>query len=160
MQALAVQKVNGWSRFVSMQNHLNLIYREEEREMMPLCMDQGIGVIPWSPLARGRLARGVGETTTRIETDRFGKFLYRRTEEADSRVVEAVGSVAQARGVARATVALAWLLQNPAVSSPIIGATKPEHISDAVAAVDLSLTAEEVSQLEAPYIPHAVAGFA
>ena len=160
MQTLAVQRANGWSRFVSMQNHLNLIYREEEREMVPLCLDQGIGVIPWSPLARGRLARAAGETTNRIETDRFGKFLYRRTEEADTAVIDAVGAVAKARGAARATVALAWLLQKPGVTAPIIGATKPEHIPDAVAALDLTLTAEEIAALEAPYVPHAVAGFA
>jgi len=160
MKALAVQDARGWSRFISMQNHLNLIYREEEREMLPLCIEEGIGVIPWSPLARGRLARPAGESTNRIETDRFGKFLYRRTEEADAAVIEAVGKIAEARGVARASVALAWHLAKPGVTAPIIGATKPEHIRDAVAAVELVLTAEEIAALEAPYVPHTVAGFA
>jgi aryl-alcohol dehydrogenase-like predicted oxidoreductase len=159
MQALALQKANGWTRFVSMQNHLNLLYREEEREMLPLCIDQGIGVIPWSPLARGRLARPWGEKTSRSETDNFGKGLYARTEEADRQVVERVGEIAKQRGAPRAHIALAWLLAKPGVTSPIIGATKMEHLTDAVAALALKLTREEIAQLEAPYTPHPVAGF-
>ena len=160
MRALAVQKAHGWSQFISMQNHLNLLYREEEREMVPLCLDQGIGVIPWSPLARGRLARGPDETSNRLETDRFGKFLYRRSAEADRLVIEEVGKIAAERGLPRAQVALGWLLAKPGVTAPIVGATKPGQLSDAVAALEVVLTAEEISRLEAPYIPHAVAGFA
>lgn len=159
MQALALQKANGWSRFVSMQNHLNLLYREEEREMLPLCRDQGIGVIPWSPLARGRLARAPDEKTNRSETDRFGKFLYRKTEDADRAVIDRVGELAAARGVPRAQVALAWLLAKPGVTAPIVGATKPEHLADAVAALEVKLSAEDIAKLEEPYVPHAVAGF-
>lgn len=159
MKALALQSANGWARFVSMQNHMNLLYREEEREMLPLCIDQGVGVIPWSPLARGRLARAPGESTNRLETDRFGKFLYRKSEEADGAVVEAVGAVAAARGIPRAQVALAWMLAKPGVTAPIVGATKPEQLADAVAALDVKLTADEIAQLEAPYVPHAVSGF-
>ena len=158
MQALALQKANGWSRFISMQNHMNLLYREEEREMLPLCRDQGIGVIPWSPLARGRLARGPDEVTNRIETDRFGQFLYKRTADADRRVIDAVGEIAAERSLPRAQVALAWLLTK--VTSPIVGATKPAQLADAVAAVDVGLAAEEIARLEAPYVPHMVAGFA
>jgi aryl-alcohol dehydrogenase (NADP+) len=160
MQALALQQANGWARFISMQNHWNLLYREEEREMVPLCLGQGIGLIPWSPLARGRLARPAGETTNRTETDRFGAYLYKRTAEADGRVIGAVGSIAEARGLPRAQVALAWLLARPGVSAPIVGATKAEQLSDAIAAVEVKLSAEEIAALEAPYVPHAVAGFA
>jgi aryl-alcohol dehydrogenase-like predicted oxidoreductase len=159
MQALALQKANGWSRFVSMQNHLNLLYREEEREMLPLCRDQGVGVIPWSPLARGRLARTPDVTTTRSESDRFGKYLYRKTQEADRAVIDRVGEVATAHGLPRAQVALAWLLAKPGVTAPIVGATKPEHLADAVAAIDLKLSAEEIARLEEPYAPHPIAGF-
>jgi aryl-alcohol dehydrogenase-like predicted oxidoreductase len=160
MQALALQKANGWSRFISMQNHLNLLYREEEREMLPLCINQGIGVIPWSPLARGRLARGPDETTNRIETDLFGQFLYRKTADADRAVIDAVGQIAAERGLPRAQVALAWHMAKPGVTAPIVGATKPSQLTDAVAAVDVKLTADEIARLEAPYVPHAVAGFA
>ena len=160
MQALAIQKANGWARFVSMQNHYNLLYREEEREMLPLCRDQGIGVIPWSPLARGRLARPAGDTDTkRMESDRFGRLLYKRTEEADRTVIDRVGELAAKRGVPRAQVALAWMLSKPGVTSPIVGATKPEHLNDAVAAVGVSLSSDEISALEEPYVPHQVAGF-
>lgn len=160
MQALALQKANGWARFVSMQNHYNLLYREEEREMLPLCRDQGIGVIPWSPLARGRLARPAGDTDTkRMESDRFGRLLYKRTEEADRTVIDRVGELAAKRGVPRAQVALAWMLSKPGVTSPIVGATKPEHLNDAVAAVGVSLSSDEISALEEPYVPHQVAGF-
>ncbi len=159
MKALALQERHGWVRFVSMQNHLNLLYREEEREMLPLCIDQGIGVIPWSPLARGRLARPAGESTNRIETDRFGQFLYRKTADADAAVLDVVGAIATERGLVRARVALAWLLAKPGVTAPIVGATRPEQLADAVAALEVVLTPEETARLEAPYAPHAVAGF-
>jgi aryl-alcohol dehydrogenase (NADP+) len=159
MKALALQRANGWARFVSMQNHWNLLYREEEREMAPLCIDQGIGLIPWSPLARGRLTRPAGEATERIETDRFGAYLYTRTAEADARVIDAVGELAAERGLPRAQVALAWLLGKPGVTAPIVGATKPAHLADAIAAVEVKLSDDEIGRLEAPYVPHAVAGF-
>ncbi|MGH6951471.1 MAG: aldo/keto reductase [Vitreimonas sp.] len=158
MQTLAVQQANGWARFVSMQNHLNLIYREEEREMLPLCRDRGIGVIPWSPLARGRLARPPETRTERSESDRFGSYLYKKTAEADRLVIERVGGVAGERGVSRAQVALAWHLAKPGVTAPIVGATKAEQLEDAVAAVELTLSAEEIARLEEPYVPHAVVG--
>ncbi|MDZ4357933.1 MAG: aldo/keto reductase, partial [Variovorax sp.] len=158
-KALHVADVNGWTRFVSMQNHYNLLYREEEREMMRLCAEEGIGVIPWSPLARGRLTRDFDETTFRTQTDRFGQFLHKGLGDADRRVVDAVASVAAARGVPRAQVALAWIAQKSPVTAPIIGASKASHIDDAVAALSLKLTADEISVLEAPYVPHAVAGF-
>lgn len=149
-----------WTRFVSMQNHYNLLYREEEREMIGLCLAEGIGVIPWSPLARGRLARAWdSEKTSRLETDVFGRNLYARTEEADHKVIDRVGEIAEKRGVARATVALAWLLAKPAVTAPIVGATKPHHLDDAVAAFNVKLTAEEIAALEELYIPHPVLGF-
>jgi 1-deoxyxylulose-5-phosphate synthase len=146
---------NGWTAFVSMQNHYNLLYREEEREMLPLCADLGVGVIPWSPLARGRLTRDWDAETARTETDEFGSSLYR---DEDRGTVERVAAVAERRGVPRAQVALAWLLAQPTVTSPIVGVTKPHHLSDAVAAVDLELSAEEVDELGADYTPHAVAG--
>ena len=155
-KALYLADAHGWTRFVSMQNHHNLLYREEEREMNPLCVDQGIATIPWSPLARGRLTRPWNETTERAETDEFGKTLY---VESDRAVVERVAEVASTRGVSRATVALAWLLGKPGVCAPIVGASKPGHLEDAVAALSLNLTGEEVARLEEPYIPHAVAGF-
>ncbi len=160
-RALGLAEQHGWTRFISMQDHYNLIYREEEREMIPLCLSEGIGVIPWSPLARGRLARPWDEraSTERAGTDEFGKTLYARTEEADRAVVDVVGEVAAARGVPRAQVALAWLLQKPGVTSPIIGATRPQHLDDAVAALSLKLTPEEVARLEEPYVPHPVLGF-
>jgi aryl-alcohol dehydrogenase-like predicted oxidoreductase len=149
----------GWTRFVSMQNHYNLVYREEEREMIPLCLDQGVGVIPWSPLARGLLAgtrqRGGERRTVRAGSDPLADEMY---EEADFDVVDAVRAVARERGVPPAQVALAWLLGRPAVSAPIVGATKLGHLDDAVAAVELTLTAEEVARLEAPYRPHPVIG--
>jgi 1-deoxyxylulose-5-phosphate synthase len=156
-KALYVADAHGWSRFVSMQDHYNLLNREEEREMLPLCADQGIGVIPWSPLARGRLTRDWGESTNRSQSDAFGAHLY---HESDRGIVERVADVAKERGVPRAQVALAWMLSKPAVTAPIIGATKPHHLDDAVAAVELELSAEEVGRLEEPYEPHAVAGFA
>ncbi|HVX47695.1 MAG TPA: aldo/keto reductase [Mycobacteriales bacterium] len=156
-KALHTSRANGWTRFVTMQNHYNLIYREEEREMLPLCLDEGIGVIPWSPLARGRLAREWDATSARSETDEFGKTLYL---EQDREVVDVVAEVAGERGVSRAQVALAWMLGKPGISAPIVGATKMQHLDDAVAAVDLRLSEDEVRRLEAPYRPHSVAGFA
>lgn len=158
-QALALSERHGWARFVSMQNFVNLLYREEEREMLPLCKAEGIGVIPWSPLARGRLTRPWSESSARSETDEFGKTLYAHTAEADKLVVEQVAAVAAARGVPPAQVALAWVLQKDTITAPIIGATKPAHLDDAVAALSLRLEPEEVAALEAPYVPHAVVGF-
>jgi aryl-alcohol dehydrogenase (NADP+) len=155
-KALYLADRHGWTRFVSMQNHYNLIYREEEREMNPLCLDQGVGLIPWSPLARGRLTRAWDEQTSRSETDEFGKTLY---DEADRTIVDAVGEVAAARGVSRAQVALAWLLSRPGVAAPIVGATKPAHLDDAVNALGLTLSDDEIARLEQPYRPHEVAGF-
>ncbi|THG41951.1 aldo/keto reductase [Sphingomonas olei] len=157
---LHVAEANGWTRFVSMQNYLNLLYREEEREMLPLCAAEGIGVIPWSPLARGRLTRDWDESTPRSETDKFGQTLYRRTAEADRKVVEAVASVAAGRGVPRAQIALAWVLAKPEVSAPIVGASKAAHLEDAIAALDIVLSDAEIAELEAAYVPHAVVGFA
>jgi aryl-alcohol dehydrogenase-like predicted oxidoreductase len=156
---LHVAEVNGWTRFVTMQNYVNLLYREEEREMLPLCEAEGIGVIPWSPLARGRLTRDWDETTERSEADAFGQSLYEQTAEADRKVVETVAAVAAERGVPRAQIALAWVLAKPVVSAPIVGASRPGHLEDAVAALDLVLSDDEISRLEAPYIPHAVVGF-
>ncbi len=158
-QALALSEHHGWARFVSMQNFVNLLYREEEREMLPLCKSEGIGVIPWSPLARGRLTRPWSEASARSETDEFGKTLYANTAAADKLVVEQVGAIAAARGVPMAQVALAWVLQKDTITAPIIGATKPAHLDDAVAALSLRLEPEEVAALEAPYVPHAVVGF-
>jgi 1-deoxyxylulose-5-phosphate synthase len=159
-KALYTADLNGWTRFVSMQNYYNLLYREEEREMLRLCQAEGIGVIPWSPLARGRLTRDWDESSARSETDEFGKTLYANTAEADRKVVERVAEVASRRGVPRAQVALAWLLHKPVVTAPIVGASKPQHLEDAVAALSLKLTSEEMAALEEPYVPHAAAGFA
>jgi 1-deoxyxylulose-5-phosphate synthase len=156
-KALYTSELNGWTRFATMQDHYNLLYREEEREMLPLCADQGIGVIPWSPLARGRLTRPWEASTARTETDEFGKTLY---PDGDRMIVEQVLKLAESRGVPPAQVALAWVLSNPVVTAPIIGATKPEHIDDAVAALDIELTGEERAALEEPYAPHSIAGFA
>jgi aryl-alcohol dehydrogenase-like predicted oxidoreductase len=154
-KALYTSEKHGWAKFVTMQPHYNLIFREEEREMLPLCLDQGVGVIPWSPLARGKLARAwVAEATKRSETDGYAKNLYAKTAEADKRVVDRLGELAAARGVPRAQLALAWILTKPAVTAPIVGATKPHHLDDAVAAVSLKLTAEEIAALEEPYTPH------
>jgi aryl-alcohol dehydrogenase-like predicted oxidoreductase len=155
-KALHLAGEHGWHRFVSMQDHYNLLNREEEREMLPLCADEGIGVIPWSPLARGRLTRDWDASTTRSETDEFGSRLY---NDADQVIVERVAEVAEARGVPRAQVALAWLLSKPVVTAPIVGVTKDRHLDDAVAAVDLELTPAEIARLEEPYTPHAVVGF-
>jgi aryl-alcohol dehydrogenase-like predicted oxidoreductase len=157
-KALYVADLHGWTRFVTMQNHLNLLYREEEREMLPLCRAEGIGVIPWSPLARGRLTRDWNETSERQETDLFGKTLYTATLEADRQVIERVARIASARGVPRARVALAWVAQKQPVTAPIVGASKLQHLDDAVAALSLKLTAEEITALEEPYVPHRLAG--
>jgi 1-deoxyxylulose-5-phosphate synthase len=156
-KALYLQQINGWAPFVTMQDHYNLLNREEEREMYPLCEDWGIGVIPWSPLARGKLTRDWDATTDRSETDEFGKRLY--DEAADRAVVDAVAQVAADRGVSRAQVALAWVSANPVVSAPIVGAGKPQHLEDAIASLDLVLTDDERRLLEEPYRPHAVVGF-
>ena len=142
-----------------MQNHYNLLYREEEREMLPLCAAEGIGVIPWSPLARGRLTRAWDEATERTRTDEYRQDALRAHVDADRRVVERVAEIAAARGVPRAQVALAWLLHKPAVTAPIVGASKPQHLDDAVAALSIRLTPEEIASLEEPYVPHPVAGF-
>ena len=160
-QALYLADLHGWTRFVSMQNHYNLIYREEEREMMGLCKDQGIGVLPWSPLARGKLSRPweTSPSTHRAETDAFGKTLYSKTEEADHAVVDQVEQVARQKGISQSQVALAWVLHHPLVNAPIIGASKPHHLEDAVAALDVKLSDEDVRQLETPYQPHPVLGF-
>jgi aryl-alcohol dehydrogenase-like predicted oxidoreductase len=158
-QAQHAADLGGWTRFVSMQDHYNLINREEEREMHPFCLDQGVGVLPWSPLARGRLTRDWDASTARSQTDEFGATLYRQAEESDRRVADAVASVAERRGVPRARVALAWVAGREAVTSPIVGATKLSHLDDAVSALELHLDSEEVAELEAAYIPHSVAGF-
>jgi aryl-alcohol dehydrogenase-like predicted oxidoreductase len=159
-KALYLADLHGWTRFVSMQNHYNLLYREEEREMLGLCQSEGIGVIPWSPLARGRLTRPwQSEHTKRFETDQFGRSMYSQTEDADRRVVDRLGELAEKRGVPRAQLALAWLLGKPVVTSPIVGATKLHHLQDAAAAMSLQLTPAEVSALEEPYKPHPVLGF-
>ncbi|WP_329348284.1 aldo/keto reductase [Streptomyces sp. NBC_01261] len=150
-----VAERHGWTKFVSMQNHYNLLYREEEREMLPLCADQGVGVLPWSPLARGRLTRDWGTTTERSSTDNFGNRLY---QDGDRAIVEAVTRIAGDRGVPRAQVALAWLLHQSTVAAPIVGAAKPQHIEDAVAAVELELSDKELEELEQPYTPHAISG--
>ncbi|PPG03671.1 MULTISPECIES: aldo/keto reductase [unclassified Rathayibacter] len=151
--------LNGWTRFVSMQDQYNLIQREDERELHPFCVDQGVGVIPWSPLARGRLTRDWDETTARTETDVFGGTLYRQQEEADRRTVATVARIAEQRGVPRARVALAWVRQQEAVTAPIVGATKLHHLDDAVASLDVELTADELEALGADYAPRANEGF-
>src|ERR1700730_12278067 len=160
-KALAVAERNGWTRFVSMQNLVNLMYREEEREMLPLCADQGIGVIPWSPQARGRLTRDWDYKSIRTETDdAYGRMFKNATEEADKRVVERVAAVARAGAVPRAQIALAWLLHKPVITAPIVGATKLEHLDEALGSLEVKLSAEEITALEEPYAPHAVVGFA
>ena len=158
-KAQEVARRRNWTTFVSMQNHVNLLYREEEREMIPLCQDQGVSLIPWSPLARGRLARAWDESTVRSETDGFGKTLYTQNVEADRAVIEAVGAIAEERGVSRATVALGWHFAK-GITAPIVGATKPGHIGAAVDAMTLDLTAEEVARLEEPYLPKKPVGIA
>lgn len=157
-QMLSLAGQRGWPRFVTMQNHYNLLYREEEREMIPLCRAEGLGLIPWSPLARGVLARKRQADTVRSRTDDFATRLYGGTAEADDKVIARVQTLAAAHGVPPARIALAWLLHKPGVTAPIIGASKPQHLEDAIAAVGLKLTADEIKKLEDPYVPHAVAG--
>ncbi len=160
-KALYLADLHGWTRFVSMQPHYNLMYREEEREMLKLCADQGIGVIPWSPLARGLLARPVGAAETRRRKgDKFGHAVYDKTAEADNQIIGRVEELAKKHGVPQAQIALAWMLAKPAVTAPIIGATKMKHLDDAVAALDVKLAKDEITYLEELYIPHDVAGFA
>ena len=158
-QALQLQKENGWAPFVTMQNHYNLIYREEEQEMLPLCYREGVAVIPWSPLARGRLTRPWGETTARLVSDEFGKTLYSETEENDAKIAERLAFIAEDKGVSRAQVALAWLLSKPGVVAPIIGASREEQLQELIEAVDVTLTPEEMAELETPYKAHPVVGF-
>jgi 1-deoxyxylulose-5-phosphate synthase len=159
-RALAISERHGWTRFVSMQNLVNLLYREEEREMLPLCAAEGIGVIPWSPQARGRLTRDWSITSTRSETDESVTRLFAKSEDADKKVVDCVASVAAARGVSRAQVALAWLLSKPVITAPIVGATKLHHLDNAIASVSVKLSNDEIASLEEAYGPHAVVGFA
>ena len=158
-RAIYVSRANGWAQFVSMQNYVNLLYREEEREMLPLCREEGIGVIPWSPLARGKLTRPVGEETHRSETDPVNQGLYVKMAENDAQVIGAVEKVAKARGIPMAKVATAWLLAKEGISAPIIGVTKMPQLEDALSALDVELSAAEIEQLEAPYQPHPVMGF-
>ena len=160
-KALYLADKNHWTRFVSMQPHYNLLNREEEREMLPLCEQEGIGVIPWSPLARGRLARAwqSASSSNRTSTDETARNLYNRFEESDKNIVERVGAIAKARNISYARVSLAWLLQQPVVTSPIIGATKIEHLEDAVASLDVHLNKEELKALTAEYLPHSIVGY-
>jgi 1-deoxyxylulose-5-phosphate synthase len=158
-RALGIAEKRGWTRFVSMQNLVNLLYREEEREMLPLCAAEGIGVIPWSPQARGKLSRDWDYTSIRTETDEAMTRLFAKTQEADRKVVDRVAEVAKARGIPRAQVALAWVLSKPVITAPIVGATRLHHLDDAIAAVDVRLSADEIAALEEPYVPRAVAGF-
>ena len=158
-KALRLQQVNGWTPFASMQSQYNLINREEEREMFPLAVDAGIGLTPWSPLARGKLTRDWDETTARTETDLFGQTLYAQAEEGDRAVASVVADIAAERGVPRAQVALAWVSGNPAVTAPIVGATKPQHLDDAIASLDLELSSAERARLEASYLPRLPEGF-
>lgn len=159
-KALFTADRHGWTRFATMQDHYNLLHREEEREMLPLCIDQDIAVLPWSPLARGRLTRDWDVRSARQDSDEVGRHLYASAEAADRAIVGQVSAIAAARGVPRAQVALAWVLQKASVTAPIIGASKPQHLTDAVAALNLALTADEMRALEAPYTPHPVVGFA
>jgi 1-deoxyxylulose-5-phosphate synthase len=158
-KALHVAEKNGWTRFVSMQNHLNLIYREEEREMLPLCKEEKIAITPYSPLASGRLTRDWSETTKRFETDQIAKSKYDATADADQLVVERLASIAEKRGVPRIQIALAWLLQKEPVTIPIIGATKISHLEDAVPSLSIKLTPQEILFMEEPYVPHRIVGF-
>ena len=158
-KALYTSRLHGWTEFISMQNHINLLNREEEREMLPLCIDQKIALMPWSPLARGRLTQPWDQSSARTESDEFGKTLYTEFPDSDRAVVEAVSKVAMARGVPRAQVALAWVMHKKGMTSPIVGASKPQHLHDAVAACSLVLSKEEIAALEAPYVPHRAVGF-
>ncbi len=157
-KALAVSDAHGWARFVSMQNYVNALYREEEREMLPLCRAEGIGVIPWSPLARGRLTRDWDESSARAEKDDFGRSLYANTADPDRKVIEAVAAVAERLGVPRAQAALAWVLAQPGITAPIVGATKLGQLDDAVAALAIELSPQDIAEIEAPYVPHAIVG--
>ncbi|MEN0577809.1 aldo/keto reductase [Phytobacter palmae] len=158
-QALELQKQHGWAPFVTMQDHYNLIYREEEREMLPLCYKEGVAVIPWSPLARGRLTRPWGETTARIVSDEVGKKLYNESDENDAQIAERLGFIAEETGATRAQVALAWLLSKPGIAAPIIGASREEQLEELLQAVDLTLKPEQIAEMEAPYKQHPVVGF-
>jgi 1-deoxyxylulose-5-phosphate synthase len=158
-RALGISERHGWTRFASMQNLVNLLYREEEREMLPLCADEGIAVIPWSPQARGRLTRDWDYTSIRTETDESITRLFAHSAEADRKVVDRVAAIASARGIPRAQVVLAWLLSKPVITAPIVGATKLHHLDDALASVNVKLSADEITSLEEPYVPHAVVGF-
>jgi 1-deoxyxylulose-5-phosphate synthase len=158
-KALFTSDLRGWSRFVSMQSEISLVMREEEREMMGLCRDQGVGMMPWSPLGAGKLTRPWGEATERSQTDRFNKTMYEDNEGGSREVVATVEALAKARGVPMAQIAMAWLLHKDGITSPIIGATRADHIEDAVAAIQLSLTPEETARLEAPYQPRPVPGY-
>lgn len=158
-QALQLQEQHGWARFVTMQDHYNLIYREEENEMLPLCQRAGVSVIPWSPLARGRLTRPWGETTARLVSDEVGKSLYSAADDNDALIAQNLAEVAEDLGVNRAQVALAWLLSKPGVAAPIIGASRQEQLDELLSAVDITLTPEQVDKLEEPYQPHPIVGF-
>ncbi len=158
-KALYTSRLRGWTEFVSMQNQVNLLNREEEREMLPLCADQRIAVMPWSPLARGRLTRAWDETSSRQETDEYGKSLYTEFPDSDRAIIDQVSAISSSHGVPRAQVALAWVLQKEVVTCPIIGASKPGQLKDAVAALSLKLTTDEIAALEKPYVPHGVSGF-
>jgi aryl-alcohol dehydrogenase-like predicted oxidoreductase len=158
-QALDVSEQNGWASFVSMQDQYNLIQREEENEMYPLCLERNIAVLPWSPLARGKLTRPWGETTARSVSDNFAKTLYDATDEADGKIAERVGKIAEDHGVPRAQIALAWILSKHVVTAPIIGASRPAHLEDAVAALEVKLSIEEIAELEMAYVPHEATGF-
>lgn len=158
-QALALQKQHGWAQFVSMQDHYNLIYREEEREMLPLCYQEGVAVIPWSPLARGRLTRPWGETTARLVSDEVGKKLYSESDENDAQIAARLAGVSEELGATRAQVALAWLLSKPGIAAPIIGSSREEQLDELLNAVDLTLKPEHIAELETPYKPHPVAGY-
>jgi aryl-alcohol dehydrogenase-like predicted oxidoreductase len=158
-KALHLQKSNGWARFVSMQSQYNLITREDERELVPLSVDAGVGLTPWSPLARGRLTRDWDATTARSETDLYGRTLYTKTQDSDRAIAAAVAEIAAERGVPRAQIALAWVSGNPAVTAPIVGATKPGHLDDAIASLDIVLSTDERARLEAPYTPRLPEGF-
>ncbi len=160
MKAIGIQRANGWATFVAMQNYYNLLYREEEREMLGLCLSEGIGVTPWSPLARGRLARPWSELppTERAKTDGFAKTLFEKTTDIDKPVIDRVQDIARERGVPAAHIAMAWLLHKPVITSPIVGATKPHHLEDAIASLSVKLSSEEMTRLEEIYQPHSATG--
>ena len=156
MKAIGLQRANGWATFVSMQNYYNLLYREDEREMLRLCVSEGVGVTPWSPLARGKLTRPwtAEPVTDRAKTDAFGKTLYEKTVDIDKPIIDCTNEIARERSVSPAQIALAWLLSKPGITSPVVGATKPQHLEDAIAATSLTLSKEEISRLEEAYQPH------